>query len=374
MVGQFISLNPASPDWGAIERAAKALAEGALLAFPTETVYGLAANAANADSVGRLRDVKGRSGKQPFTIHIGRRADCEDFVPELSPLARRLTRKGWPGPLTIVFPVNDPTRARAHKTLSKAGLESVYADASVGVRCPDERIAERLLTAAQAPVIASSANVAGGSPATDGQTIRRELGDKIDIILDAGPTRYQKNSTIVILNGRGYHVLRPGVLDERMIHRLATVSILFVCTGNTCRSPMAAAFCERMLAERLGCRIADLPSQGVIVHSAGTLGVSAGKASREAIEVCRSQGLDISSHVPRGLDVDLLQPADYIFTMARHHLDVVHSLSPHDAAKAVTLHPDGDIGDPIGGTIEDYERTADKIKEALAKRLDEVMI
>jgi L-threonylcarbamoyladenylate synthase len=374
MASELISLNPESPDWVQIKRAARALADGALVAFPTETVYGLAANAAHGGAVERLRDVKGRAAQQPFTVHIGRRSDCDDFVSEMTPIARRFTRKGWPGPLTIVFPVDDPTRTKAHQILSKPGLESIYSDKTVGVRFPDHRIAEHLLTSAGVPIVASSANLGGQSPPTDGDAVRESLAGKADFILDAGPTRYRKASTIVALNGEGYKVLREGVLDERMIRRFATVNILFVCTGNTCRSPMAAAFCRQMFAENLGCRPDELAARGIIVHSAGTLGICGGRASREAIEVCRKAGLDISSHMSRGLDVELIHPADYIFTMARHHLDVVRSLSPGEADKAAPLHPDEDISDPIGGSIEDYEHAAGKIKEALRKRIAEITI
>jgi protein-tyrosine phosphatase len=374
MACEVIHLDPRSPAWPDVDRAAHALTNGALVAFPTETVYGLAANAAHAESVRRLREAKGRAADQPFTVHIGRRTDCEEFVPELSAVAQRLVKKGWPGPLTLIFPVHDPARARVHARLSRPGVESVYSNNTVGIRFPDDRIAERLLISTDGPIVASSANPTGSPPPTDGDAVRQQLGERVDILLDAGPTRYRKSSTIVTLNGRGYKILRSGVLDERTIQRLATVNILFVCTGNTCRSPMAAAFCAQMLAERIGCRLDELPAHGVIVHSAGTLGVSGGRASREAVEVCRRQGLDISSHVPRGLDVELIGPADYIYTMARHHVDVVRSLSPRDAAKACPIHPEEDIADPIGGSVEDYQRAADKIKEALGKRMSEVVI
>ena len=235
-------------------------------------------------------------------------------------------------------------------------------------------MAEHLWASAGAPIVASSANLANQPPPTDGDAVREALADKVDLILDAGPTRYGKASTIVVLNGDGYRIVREGVLDERMVRRLATVNILFVCTGNTCRSPMAAAFCRQMIAEKIGCRPEELAARGIIVHSAGTLGICGGRASAEAVEVCRKAGLDISSHIPRGLDVELIRPADYIFTMARHHLDVVRSLSPADADKAIPLHPDEDISDPMGGSIEEYERAADKIKEALGRRIDEIAI
>ncbi len=374
MVAELIDVHPDSSNQAETRRAAQALADGALVAFPTETVYGVAANAANAEVVQRLRDLKGRGTDQPFTVHIGRRSDSADFVPDPTPLGRRLMRKGWPGPLTLVFQVGDPTQTKAHGVLSKPGRESVYQDASVGIRFPDHPVAADLLAGANVPIIATSANLAGEEPPTDAASIGEELAGKIDLILDGGPTRYRRSSTIVAVNGDGYRLVRPGVLDERTIHRLATVTVLFVCTGNTCRSPMAEGLFKQMVARKLGCSVDDLTNRGIIIRSAGTLGINGGRASREAIEVSGSRGIDISGHASHGLTVDLIRQASYIYTMGNHHRDVVRSLSPQDAGRALPLDPDEDIADPIGGTLDDYARVADKIAGALQKRIQEVSL
>ena len=374
MTAELVPLDPDSDNTPAVQRAAKALAEGALVVFPTETVYGLAANAAIADSVRRIRDIKGREASKPFTVHISQAEQCEEFVPEIGVMGRRFMRKAWPGPLTLIFKVEDPASVPAYRRMSEAGAEAVYAEHSVGLRFPDHRVAELLLRGAGVPVIASSANVGGAEAPCEADRIQAELGEKVDTILDGGATRYHKSSTVVAVNGQGYKMIRAGVWDERTVQRMATVNILFVCSGNTCRSPIAEGLCKQMLAQRLGCSVAELAKRGIIVQSAGTLGISGGRGSDASIEVCKRRGIDISDHTPQGLSAELIHLADYIYVMARHHLDTVCSISPGDARKARMLDPQGDIADPIGGATEDYEAVAQRISKVLEERLNEVTL
>ena len=374
MTAEIIAIDPNAPNPDSIKRAAGALAEGALVAFPTETVYGLAASAANQNSVEKLRELKGRESTQPFTVHIGRSEDCETFVPEISNLGRRFMRKGWPGPLTLVFTVENPSTATIHTRLSDAGREAIYSRGSVGVRHPDHRAAEAFLSAAGVPVIASSANRTGLAPPIEAHEIAESLGNEIDLVIDSGVTRYRKGSTIVALNGSGYKLLREGVWDERTVRRLSTVNILFVCTGNTCRSPIAEGLCRKLLAQRLDCRMDELSARGISVMSAGTSAYGGGRASPESVEVVSRRGGDISGHVSQPLTTELIRTADYIFAMTRTHLDAVAYLAPFAASKVSTLLENDDIADPVGGPVEDYERVATQIEAALATRLNEVQL
>lgn len=372
MTTEVLEIEARASNAAVIERAASALAAGALVAFPTETVYGLAANAAVASSVQRLTELKGATTRQPFTVHIGRREDVDDFVPEVPAVGRRLARKGWPGPLTLVFDVPDPALARIHSRLSAEGAAVIYVDRTVGVRFPDHAVTSSILSASKAPIIASSAGAPGRDPPTRGQDVREQLDGKVDLIVDGGATRYGRGSTIVAVDGRGYQIRRDGVYDERTVRRLATWTVLFVCSGNTCRSPIAEALCRRLLAERLGCGDDELAARGIVVRSAGTSAAAGLRASERAIEACRELNVDLSGHRSQPLTRELLLSADAIYAMAHHHLEAIAELAPEAVDRATLLAGDSDIEDPVGGPIEEYRMVAARIRGGLETHLPEM--
>jgi len=183
----------------AIERAALLLREGGLVAFPTETVYGLGANALDLAAVARIFDVKGRPRFDPLIVHIADRSDLEPLVTEFPPAARQLADRFWPGPLTLVLP-----KAAIVPDLVTAG------GPTVAVRIPDHPLALALLRAAGLPVAAPSANPFGRVSPTTAEHVREQLGDRIDLILDGGPCRVGIESTVLQLTDGRARLLRPG--------------------------------------------------------------------------------------------------------------------------------------------------------------------
>jgi len=341
-----------------------------MVVFPTETVYGVGASATHPEALARLRAVKRRPKHKPFTVHIGSRSGIDRFVPNLQGLGRRLVQKAWPGPLTLIFHLADAGCAPVIRETSTEHIGAMYHEGTIGIRCPDERIAADLLSEARVPLVAASANPAGVPAPLDADHALEMLDGQVDLVLDAGRTRYGKPSTIVRVNSDGYEILREGVLDKRTIGRLTQVNFLLVCTGNTCRSPMAEGLLRRLLAEKLGCDEVELSERGYHIESAGTAGLDGMSASPPALAVLRHHGIDLSGHRATRLTLESIQHADYIFTMTAGHWDVVTAMSGA-ARDRCRLLDDQDIGDPLGGDEETYARCADRIERALRLRLEE---
>ncbi len=181
----------------ALNEAAKILRSGGLVAFPTETVYGLGADATNPKAIERLNHVKGRPPEKPYSLHLHSAEQMRPFVDSIPAIAAKLIERFWPGPLTVVMP-------------SKSGQ-------TVGFRLPNHPIAHAFLKACDVPVAAPSANRAGLPPPTDAKEVLAALGATFDCLLDGGPTTLGRESTVVeIVNGR-VEIRREGAVSKEAI-------------------------------------------------------------------------------------------------------------------------------------------------------------
>ena len=192
-----LKLDPECPDTKLIARAAKMLQSGGLVAFPTETVYGLGANLLDKKAITRLYRVKQRPKGKPFTVHIEDASLIKRLGCEITKEAKALIDKYWPGPLTIILNCEDGRK--------------------IGFRMPANKAALELIRQAKIPVVAPSANISGEVPPTSAEAVLEQLDGRIDILLDAGPTEIGVESTVIDMSVTPPKILREGAIGRQAI-------------------------------------------------------------------------------------------------------------------------------------------------------------
>jgi protein-tyrosine phosphatase len=344
---RVIRVDPVQYDPSVLDPAVEALRNGGLVGIPTDTVYEIAADLERPGAVERLREFR-EGGAEP-TITLAERDDLRKIVPGPVPAAaQRLIQKFWPGPLTLVFPTGD----------------------GVAVQYPNHRVARDLVkrSGVRAGVVP-----AGDPPAVNGEEARRALQGRVDVLVDAGPTKQHGRSTVVRLREGRAEVVREGAIPRTVIDEVNVTTLLFVCTGNTCRSPMAEALLRKMLADRLGVKESELGERGYRVLSAGTSAGRGGAAAEESEQVVKKYGADLSRHESQPVTVSMIEEADKVWVMTPRHRQTLVEWMPDHAAKIELLDPAGkEIVDPIGGSLDLYRTVARHIHDSLTQRLKEI--
>ncbi len=346
-----------SREW--LNDASQTLAEGQLVAMPTETVYGLAARADSPEALAKLAAIKGRPQGFAWTWHIGTNEDLLR-VPGLQATARRLAEKYWPGPMTLVLPGVPP------------GLELAALEGWIGVRYTTEPFARALCAHADFPVVMTSANLHGERAAIDVDGLGRLDMNLLGLIIDGGKTRLQEASTILRIGRGKFEVLREGLHDIEALRRTAGRRLGFVCTGNTCRSPMAEGLARHLIAERLGCKPESLSDFGFETRSMGVFASSGAPASPHAVQALAERGIDISKHGSSPALPDVISELDELYCMTLSHRSALAMiLAPGKDGHVRLLDPeDRDVPDPIGGSAADYRHCAQHIEDSLKQCLD----
>ncbi|AKJ65088.1 Sua5/YciO/YrdC/YwlC family protein [Kiritimatiella glycovorans] len=337
-------IDPVNPDPALLDRAARLLHDGELVVLPTETVYGVAADVRAPGARSRLFAAKGRPAGKPFARLAVDIDQVEKDGAEVGEFARSLADAFWPGPLTLVLPTEWAPR---------------------GYRAPDHAVPQGVGRRLGPQVALTSANRSGQPPACTADEAVAGLDIKPALVLDAGPSSGTPSTVVSLAHGYP-ELLREGTIPFDRIEAACTGArrrvILFVCTGNTCRSPMA----EHLFRERLGDRAE---------WSAQSAGISAAEdmpATQNAVHVLREKGIDMSGHLSRRLTTALVRDSDLIVTMTAAQREEVCRLAPECASRVKLLtsfHVNGggeDVHDPIGGDEEAYRQVRDRIDSALS--------
>jgi tRNA threonylcarbamoyl adenosine modification protein (Sua5/YciO/YrdC/YwlC family) len=349
---EIIEIHPLFPDPQKIIYCARIIRNGGLVIFPTETVYGIAANFSDEAAVKRLREVKGRAEGKPFSVLISQKGLISNFTPAADTALYKLIDAYWPGPLTVVVPAKEEGR-------------------TIGVRMPDHPIALKLAQEAQCTIAAPSANKEGSPPPSTCREALKDLDGLVDAAIDGGASKIGVGSSVVDMTGVAPKILREGgitIADIEGVMKKKTV--LFVCTGNSCRSVMAEYLLKSLTRGR-----ADIE-----VSSAGTGVFLRTSASHETVFILKEEGIDASGHFSQPIHTVLLKKSDLIFVMTRAHRQQVLERVPEVEKRVYLLrefvdNPSGfqadlDVPDPIGQPHYAYKECFALIKEAMNKIVD----
>ncbi len=341
-----------TPSESAYQAAAEALGQGHLVILPTETIYGVFADSASPEAMASLERLVGDDSAHVAGWHAPSVEAVLEHTQTHHPLHQRLVERLLPGPAAIVFESGDsirvPDNAAALAVLQTAHDAGHTRILGVGLVGEDFGAGELV------------------RPMLDDDALRARLEEAdVRVVIDAGATVMGKPSTVVkLMPEGGYEISRQGPIGEHYIRDRLRRRVLFVCTGNTCRSPMAEVIATKVLLE------SGEPEDLIEVRSAGITAAEDMPMTDEARDALKKLGYEPGNHHSHQVTQSDMNKADEVYALTMSHLTSLRRLFPGAAWKIQTLDPSGgDVDDPIGGSPEVYDETCRTIRDFVRARL-----
>ncbi|TAH38523.1 MAG: hypothetical protein EYC70_03875 [Planctomycetota bacterium] len=329
-----------------------ALQAGRVLALPTETVPGLAVLADNPAGRRQLAELKGAPASRPYTLHLRGMHDLRALVPSPPPGLGAWMSRRMPGPLTVVLPADWVALPKDWR----------WEWPAVGLRVPRHPVFQDLASLLHAPLLMSSINPHGLAPLR-GTELAAWLAARPHVAVGFDPLRVPVGEASAVAAFEPLPRLLRGSLVGK--DRLPGQRVLVLCSGNICRSPLAAALLERELASAWGVRVPDLQELGWVVASAGTFAVADVPASESTVQAGAEIGLDLARHRAQHVEEALRHPWDMILAMGANHLQAVPS-----GVAADLFDPRGlEVPDPFGCDLAAYRLVRDQLSRAAEERV-----
>ncbi len=352
----------------------QSLVEGKLVALPAETAYHVVASGLNRQAVNKLVCYPRRSPSRVPCVFLRSAEEANDYCPKLSRIASRVVNRAWPGPMVVQLPATDEGSLFAQLPI-ETQKSLIVNERYLSLRVAAHEALTQAMQLLPGPLVAAPLEDRVGEAACFAQAVAADANSDLSLLIEDGQTHFGGFATGIRVEGNQVSVIHSGVLDKSVLVGMCQLHLLMVCTGNTCRSPMAEAILKDLLRKKFPALFqAGLP-EPALVGSAGLSAYPGGQASPEAMGVMHKRGLSLQEHQSRPVTERLLRHADLVLTMTNAHYRAIVDRWPEFAGKTFLLSDNGqDTADPFGGNSSVYSACAEQIEKYLVQwveRIDE---
>lgn len=348
-----------------VHLAVQHLANGELVAFPTATAYVIAGQSLSSSAVTKLRSLS--QPDDPLVLCVKGFDEAADYLPEMSPVGCKLAKRCWPGP--VILELDRPGADSLFSQIPAEIQSQICPGKKIRLRAPAHEIIFQTMRLSPSPLVLMNEQ----SKYQTADSIMADFENQVALIIDDGPSRFGDQSTIVSISDNQWSIREPGVVTETTLKRLSSEIYMFVCTGNTCRSPMAEGLFRKLLSDKLGCQEDELSDLGFIVGSAGLAAALGAPSSPESVAILAEEGIDLRNHESQPLTERLLDQSDHLYTMTHGHRAAILAERPDLEDVVKLLSTDGrDISDPIGGGFQCYVDCKKEIEVYLKAIVDQI--